>query len=131
MQDLPHPTEPLMTATTDPYAALRIIAGQLMALLAAQTPALDSHRDAIENLLRRVDAAPTGNDDVTGAQRRIREQLNKGQSANPHQIGADLANIAKALGAADETSDNIQAIVSTAASLATAVAPYVAPLLLA
>ena len=127
-----HSAEIPMTAPTDPYAALRTVAGQLTALLAAHTPDLDTHRNAIENLLSRVEAAErTANADVSGEQRRIREQLDKGPDANPHQIGADLANIANALKGADETSGNIQDIVSTAASLATAVAPYVAPLLLA
>lgn len=118
-----------MTVPPDPYATLRMIADQLTALLTAH--ALASHRDDIENLLSSVDAQQTANADVSGAQQRIRSELEKGPSANPHRIGADLANIANALKDAGKTSDNIQTIVSDAANLATAVAPYVAPLLLA
>jgi phytoene/squalene synthetase len=122
-----------MAEQTDPYKDLRVVGGQLMALLASRPTSVDPHHAAIHNLLRRVDEVQkrTANPDVDVAQRRIRQQLTKGSDANSHQVGADLANIAKALGAADDTVGDIQAVVDDATDLATTVAPFVAPLLLA
>jgi hypothetical protein len=126
------PAETSMTAPTDQYAALRVVAEQLTALLGAHTPAVGLQEPAIRNLLDSLPADRDVSSDVNVARRRILNELNqKVQAPNPHRIGADLANIANALRSVDDTTGNLQQIVATATSLATAVAPYVAPLLLA